>query len=287
MVSGIKKEKEARVRLLICDTETTGPDPSLAKICELGMILVDTLEDGSLKVVKEDELFPFETLINPGEPIPPEASAVNHITNKMVADAPLIFSEEVVDSVSAMVASADMIVAHNLPYDYEILNRELPDIFGKFSKSKTRIDTLRLAKHALPSGKSYALQVLRYQYELECEGEAHRALFDVELCQKVLELCQERSFTPWDKIPERANKAIYINIMYFGKYRGRYFDEVMAEDPDYFRWFMRQDWRNEHSDLVFTVTMHWRRKKKAKIAEDLAKVEEKRSEEAERAPRFL
>lgn len=59
---------------IFLDTETTGTGPN-DLIIEVGIVDVDgnTL---------------FESLVNPGMPIPPESSAVNEITDAMVADQP-------------------------------------------------------------------------------------------------------------------------------------------------------------------------------------------------------
>lgn len=72
--------------LLIFDTETTGPDPSVDRIVELGFMHIKPAEG----IVKE-----WQTYVNPGMPIPHEASHGNGanysghgITDEMVADAP-------------------------------------------------------------------------------------------------------------------------------------------------------------------------------------------------------
>lgn len=55
--------------LVVLDTETTGTDPQSDRIVHLGLIRLDP--DGS-----SDE---FETLVNPGLPIPAAATAVHGI----------------------------------------------------------------------------------------------------------------------------------------------------------------------------------------------------------------
>lgn len=60
--------------LLGIDLETTTANPSNARIVEIGL---EIMRPG--QPVKE-----FRTLVNPGEPIPAEATAVHHITDAMV-----------------------------------------------------------------------------------------------------------------------------------------------------------------------------------------------------------
>ena len=64
---------------VVFDTETTGVSASKDRIVELAAI---RFVDGVPTEV-------FETFINPQREISPEASAINHITNEMVADAPI------------------------------------------------------------------------------------------------------------------------------------------------------------------------------------------------------
>lgn len=93
---------------VVFDTETTGLSPSKDRIVELSAIrFVDGLPT---------EI--FETFINPEREISPEASAINHITNDMVADAPTI--SEVLPSFEAFVGKSPL-VAHNLEFDIKFL----------------------------------------------------------------------------------------------------------------------------------------------------------------------
>ena len=93
---------------VVFDTETTGLSPSKDRIVELSAI---RFVDGIPTEI-------FETFINPEREISPEASAVNHITNDMVADAPTI--SEVLPSFEAFVGKSPL-VAHNLEFDIKFL----------------------------------------------------------------------------------------------------------------------------------------------------------------------
>lgn len=65
--------------ILVLDTETTGPDPETARIVELGAVYFRNGEQIGP---------PLNIRINPGCPIPKEASAVHGITDADVANAP-------------------------------------------------------------------------------------------------------------------------------------------------------------------------------------------------------
>ena len=93
---------------VVFDTETTGLSPAKDRIVELSAI---RFVDGIPTEI-------FETFINPEREISPETSAINHITNDMVADAPII--SEVLPSFEAFVGKSPL-VAHNLEFDIKFL----------------------------------------------------------------------------------------------------------------------------------------------------------------------
>lgn len=93
---------------VVFDTETTGLSPTKDRIVELSAI---RFVDGIPTEI-------FETFINPEREISPETSAINHITNDMVADAPTI--SEVLPSFEAFVGNSPL-VAHNLDFDIKFL----------------------------------------------------------------------------------------------------------------------------------------------------------------------
>ncbi len=99
----------------VVDLETTGPDPATASIVEIAIAVF---------IPHHAEPITFASLVNPGCPIPPEATEVHGITDADVADAPTI--DDVLSDQRFVGLLGDMIpCAFNEGYDRAILQREL------------------------------------------------------------------------------------------------------------------------------------------------------------------
>ena len=93
---------------VVFDLETTGINPERDSIIEISALKVK-----DHRVVEE-----FSTLVNPGRHIPAGATAVNGITDDMVADAPLI--EEVLPQFLEFCQGC-VPVAHNAGFDMSFI----------------------------------------------------------------------------------------------------------------------------------------------------------------------
>ncbi len=110
-------------RVLVLDTETTGLAHQGDKIIELAMLLVD------VDVVTGLPFGPvtlFEGFEDPGMPIPAEAQQVTGINDDMVRGHRLDDRQ-----VEAMVARADLVVAHNAGFDRPFVEARFPCFSGK------------------------------------------------------------------------------------------------------------------------------------------------------------
>jgi DNA polymerase III epsilon subunit family exonuclease len=153
----------AGVTVLAVDTETTGMSPAQgARLVEVAHVAI---VNGALAAE-------WSTLIDPGSPIPPDATRVHGIRDDMVAGGPR--PAEVGLALRAACGDLPM-VFHNAPFD-------LPFLIQLFSEAGAPplinpiIDTLGLARGLFGTG-SNALGVLAKRLELPTET-AHRALGD-------------------------------------------------------------------------------------------------------------
>lgn len=146
----------------VVDVETTGLGPT-DRVIEVACVRLE----GWVETAR------FQSLLNPGMPIPTPAREVSGIDDQMVSAAPIF--PEIAPQLEEIIAGA-VFVAHNAPFDLRFLSRErkrwdLPPWTGPV------LDTLRLARNLLELS-SYSLGDLRTQLPLD-HTPSHRALDDV------------------------------------------------------------------------------------------------------------
>ena len=98
--------------VVVIDFETTGPDPSTCAPVEVGLV---RFEQGAL-------VQRWSSLVNPGEPIPPAATAVHGIADADVASAPS-FADAWTEVLDRGLLTRAVPCAYNAPFDRTILHR--------------------------------------------------------------------------------------------------------------------------------------------------------------------
>ncbi|KKU50424.1 MAG: Exonuclease RNase T and DNA polymerase III [Parcubacteria group bacterium GW2011_GWA1_47_10] len=234
------------VKLIFFDTETTGNEQ----------------KDFLVQIAFKHEGGSFSGLYKPEIKIPPEASAIHHITNKMVADKPTFKESTDQPIIKKLFEDKDsVVVAHNAPFDLMIVAKE--DI-----KPHNFICTLRVARELDPEAKipRYNLQYLRYFLELEVEATAHDALGDVLVLEKLFErlknkIMQEGKLTEdkaVEKMVEISSHPSLFRTMNFGKHNGKKIEEVLATDRGYLEWLLQEKLDSDQieDDWIYTLKHH-------------------------------
>jgi len=167
---------------VVVDLETTGLRPGECGICEIGAVRLRGFE-------VEAE---FETLVDPGLPIGPGASAVTGLRNEQLRGAPR--PAEAVRSFLDFAGDA-VLVAHNARFDLAFLDRETERLTGSRIGSPV-VDTVRLARRLL-AGRVAGFGLGQLAWFLDtAERPCHRALPDArataELLLALIGLAQER-----------------------------------------------------------------------------------------------
>lgn len=155
---------------LVCiDFETTGPDPLT---CAPVQVAAVRFERGG------KESSSFEALLNPGCPISPEATAIHHITDEMVAASRTLVDHR---AMLAKVCNGAVPVAYNASFDRTILHRYLTDeSVPAFDPAQLWICPLTIVRDVdrFERGAGRHKLVTACQRRLVCLDDAHNALSD-------------------------------------------------------------------------------------------------------------
>ena len=149
------------------DLETTGIQPKTDAVIEIGAVRFRNAEPVGT----------FSTLINPGRRIPPEASAVNGITDEMVAGKPGI--QTVLTELAEFCGDLPL-VAHNAPFDFKFLLKAVEDHRARAPKGVV-LDSCSLARIVFPGMFNYKLGTLVRHFGFP-NGTFHRAEEDSVYC---------------------------------------------------------------------------------------------------------
>lgn len=228
--------------LIVVDLETTSADKKDCEIIEFGAA---TFTNGNW--VSNSKLF------KPTEPIPPESSAVNGISNAMVAQEPHFMDAS---NISELENDVELRVAHNVAFDKVVLESH-----GFKYDRDTWLCTYQLSKKLFSFIKDnsisrFDLPYLRYALNLDCDHlSSHRAGDDCVVTGKLLcvlldimEECgiiqPDESYLP--QIVDFMDTPVILETVPFGKHKGKRFDEVPT---DYWIWAVNNmDSLNEDSE---------------------------------------
>ncbi|SIS58575.1 3'-5' exonuclease [Phaeovulum vinaykumarii] len=184
---------------VVFDTETTGLLPSDGD--EIVQIAAVRIVNG-----RRVETEVFDTLVNPGRPIPPGATEVHGITEAMVADAPDIAE---VGRRFHKFAEGAVLVAHNAPFDMEFLRRHEAGI-GKVFDNPV-LDTVLLSAVVFGQSESHSLDALTHRLGITIPEEArHTAIGDTlataDAFLKLLPALKARGLTTFGAVLEEVRK---------------------------------------------------------------------------------
>ena len=184
------------------DTETTGIRTDKDRIVEIAAF--DPIKNRT-----------FCHFVNPGIPIPVEASSIHHITDEMVVDSPPF--TEVGKAFIEFCGEGAVLIAHNNDaFDKHILESECIR-HNLALPSWPQIDSLKWARKYRNDLPKHSLQFLREIYGIP-PNQAHRALDDVVILYEIFS--QMTDDLPIEKIIELLSAPLMIAKMPFGKHQG-------------------------------------------------------------------
>jgi DNA polymerase-3 subunit epsilon len=233
-----------RKAVVFFDLETTGVAPERDRIVDLSFMR--RAPDG-----KEET---FSSLVDPGMPIPPEATAIHHITDEMVRGQPSFAA--LAPKLLDFIGDADLAGFGILRFDIPMLTAEFQRASITFTTaSRQLVDALTVFHRMEPRNLTAA-------YKLYCGkalADAHRAEADMRASSEVFwaqlerypELpkdmaglaafcAEQRDSSAVDsqgKLVWRNGKAAFN----FGKHRTLTLEEVARREPGYIEWLMKAE----------------------------------------------
>lgn len=205
----------------VIDFETTGPDPTTAQVCEVGICDV---------VVAARDIGPAKAWLCAVDRMPPEARAVHHISLADLAGQPpfdpaRMFKPHQGDCVA--------VAAHNAAFETGFFTSPLPVIC-----------TYKAALRAWPEAPSHGNGALRYWLEdagLICPNHeralpAHRAGPDAYVTAHIFVALLNAGITGKDMVAWTREPALLPRCP-IGKFRGKPWPEV---EGGFLSWMLRQ-----------------------------------------------
>lgn len=202
-------------RPIYYDTETTGLRAEHDHIIEIAAY--DPVNERT-----------FHRLINPGRPIPTEATAIHHISDAMVSACPT-FATIGQEFISFCEGDSILIAHNNDTFDMLFLRSEFKRHQIEMPSWKF-LDTLKWARRYRPDLPRHTLQYLREMYGIPANT-AHRALDDVVVLHQVFSKMTDDLHI--DQVYQLLSKPREMTHMPFGKHAGK---PLSALPRDYVQW---------------------------------------------------
>jgi DNA polymerase III subunit epsilon len=242
MLKNIKLERP----LAVLDLETTGIDPKVDRIIEVSVLKILPGGDNDHRTRR----------VNPGVPIPPEATAIHKISDDDVADCPTF--RAIAPGLARFLDGCDLGGFNVLGYDLRLLVNEFSRAGLSFPVAGRKvIDACRIFHQRERRDLTAAY---KFYCGLEHEG-AHGASADVLATVAILDAqvvryedlprtvdglhghCNDPNAIDMSGMFGRDEDGVVVFIR--GKYKGRSLFDIATTKPDYLEWMQREDFYDD------------------------------------------
>jgi DNA polymerase III subunit epsilon len=230
--------------LCVFDLETTGLQITKDRIVQIAVIKL--FEDGHTET--------FNELVNPGQTISAEISAIHGITNEMVADAPTF--EALAPRLLEFIGDADLAGYNSNKFDIPVLSEELLRCSIDFDLGARHFVDVQNIFHKMEQ------RTLAAAYQFYCGKQienAHNALFDTLATLEVLQAQIQKydnldnniaSLAKFSTVGTQQNADFAGRLSFddnrevcynFGKHKGKTVAQVLKLEPGYYGWMLEAD----------------------------------------------
>lgn len=250
--------------IIFFDLETTGVNFQDDRIVEISYIKVfpnGTEESRTLRV-------------NPGRPIPAEATAIHHITDADVASERSF--KEIARELARTFQGCDIGGFNSNKFDLPLLQEEFIRAgVDDFEPGRCRLIDVQTIFHKMEQ------RTLVAAYKFYCGKdltEAHSANADTRATYEVLKAQLDRypelqndmdflaAFSTQKRCVDLAGRIVYDDkgreIFNFGKYKGKPVEEVFRQDPSYCNWMQQSDFSADTKRAVMRLYTRFRQSQK-------------------------
>lgn len=242
--------------IVFFDLETTGTNITSDRIVEISSIKISP--NG-----KEDE---WTLRVNPEMPIPPESTAIHHITDADVAGCRTF--KQIAQRLAEYLTGCDIAGFNSNRFDIPMLDQEFQRVGVHFDFSRARFVDVQTIFHK----KEQRTLVAAYRFYCGKElDDAHSAKADTRATYEVLKAQLDR----YDDLPNdigqlaeysRQNRNVDLigRLVYneegketvnFGKHKGRLAEDVLRTDPGYYGWIMQGDFPQNTKDCFTRIKL--------------------------------
>ena len=238
--------------LAVFDIEATGATPRADRIVELAIVRI--MPNGA----RDSHLW----RVNPGMPIPPEATAIHGITDADVAASPTF--RTLAPAVLEAFANCDLAGYNVGRFDIPMLVEEFARVGLTFDLEGRRIvDPQRIFHRREPRDLSAALAFYCGELHLDAHGAEADVLATIRVLEGELEryadlphdldeldaYCNPRDPT-WVDRQGRLKWASGEVVLNFGQKKGKSLRSLVKEDPGFMKWMLRSDFPRDVQEIV-------------------------------------
>ncbi|WP_289158958.1 3'-5' exonuclease [uncultured Muribaculum sp.] len=249
-------ELQLKKPIVFFDLETTGVNILRDKIVEISYIKV--LPSG-----EEEE----KTLrVNPGMPIPAEATAVHHITDDDVKDCPRF--KDVAKELARVFQGCDIAGFNSNRFDVPLLMQEFATAGVEIDMARHNFVDVQNIFHKMEQRTLVAAYKFYCGKDLEA---AHSANADTRATYEVLKAQLDRypslkndiaylaEFSTMNKNADLMGRIIFNEagkeVFNFGKYKGQEVEKVFAREPSYYSWMMQGEFAENTKQVITRIRM--------------------------------
>lgn len=242
--------------LVFFDLETTGINPATDRIVEISYLKIQP------KGKEESRTY----LVNPGIPIPAEATAIHHITDEMVASSPTF--KEIGQIIANDIKGCDLAGFNSNRFDIPLLAEEFLRNDIELDMSARKFIDVQVIFHKMEQRNLSAAYRFYCNKELD---DAHSAEADTKATYEVLKAQLDRypelqndvaflaDFSTQNRNVDFAGKIIYNakgeEVFNFGKYKDISVEEILKKDPGYYGWIMNGEFALNTKNVLTKIRL--------------------------------